>query len=202
MLHAPCMLISVTAPARKTFADLAALGEDTHVELIHGELVPKASPSGEHQGTYNNLMAWLYRRFNRAASDRWPGGWWIRTEVHVEYESGEVHCPDALGWRRTTSPEAPRGWPVRIRPDWVCEVLSRGHEKRDRVDKMAVLERAAVPHYWLIDHEEQLIEIYRHTPDGYLLVKTATSGQVVRLEPFDAIELRTDVVFADADDDE
>ena len=202
MLMPPCMLIQVPAAARRTIDDLAALGEDARVELIHGELVPKALPSGEHSGGQSHLLLWIGRRFDRAGGKRWPGGWWIRSEIHVAYDTGDVHCPDLTGWRRERMPEPPSGWPVQLRPDWVCEVLSPGHEKRDRVDKMAVLHLAGVPHYWLLDRHEKILEVYRHEPRGYLLVQSAASGETVRLEPFDAVELVTDIVFAELDDEE
>jgi hypothetical protein len=35
-----------------------------------------------------------------------------------------------------------------------------------------------------------------------LIVLTAASGDIVRAEPFEAVELRIDVLFGDADDDE
>jgi Uma2 family endonuclease len=196
------MLIPMAAPARKTFADLALLGEDTHAEVIHGELLQKALPSAEHGGAQTSLLAWLHRRFDRKPGGRWPGGWWIRAEVHIECASSEVHCPDLSGWQRTRMPDRPAGWPVRQRPDWVCEVLSPGHEKRDRVDKLEVLLSAGVPHYWLLDRDEKILQIYRHEPNGYLLVQSVSSGETVRLEPFDAVELHTDIVFGDLDDEE
>ena len=187
--------------AKKTFADIAVLGEDTHVELIRGELMPKAMSSWAHSDAEQGLVVLLHRRFNRTGGARWPGGWWIGSEIHVGYETHEVYCHDAVGWRREHIDGKPHGWPVKTRPDWVCEVLSRGHERSDRVEKQETLHAANVPHYWLIDHEEKLVQIYRHEPKGYLLVKSFSSGETVRAEPFDAVELRTGVIFGDEDDE-
>jgi Uma2 family endonuclease len=191
---------SMAGVAKKTFADLEALGEDTRCELIRGELVPKASPMAEHSEAEGGLAVWLTRRFQRSSAGVWPGGWWIRLEIHTGYADHEIYCHDLAGWRRDRHPK-PAGWPVRETPDWVCEVLSRGHEKRDRVTKLETLHEAGVPHYWLVDHDKKIIEIRRHEPRGYLLVKTLSSGEVVRAEPFDAVELRSGVIFGDEDDE-
>ena len=78
----------------------------------------------------------------------------------------------------------------------------RTTHKRDRVDKRAVLVRARVPHYWLVDPEEKLLELFRWTPTGYEVALTASSGDVIRAEPFDAVELRAAVLFGDEDDEE
>ena len=67
---------------------------------------------------------------------------------------------------------------------------------------MTSLHAAGVPHYWVVNREEKILYVYRYSPDGYVLVKTATSGETIRAEPFDAVELRTAVLFDDEDDEE
>jgi Uma2 family endonuclease len=194
--------MSATKP-KATAEDLRRLyGEDGRYELIHGEIVPKFAPRPAHTALSNYSGAALTRRFDRQPGSKWPGGWWLRPELHVEYETGEVLCHDYCGFRRDTHAAIPNAWPVRLRPDWVCEVLSPGHEKRDRLDKWAVLFRAGVPYYWLANPEERVLEVYRRTADGFMCVCTATSGDVIRAEPFDAVELRAAVLFGDEDDDE
>jgi hypothetical protein len=44
--------------------------------------------------------------------------------------------------------------------------------------------------------------VHRWEPNGYLIALTAASGDVVRAEPFEAVELRIDVMFGDADDED
>ena len=197
------MLETMAARALKTLTDLTALGTDTRFELIHGELVEKAAPQIPHARSELHLGAFLSRRFDRPEGGRWPGGWWFFSELHVGYDTHEIFCHDLCGYRRATLPVLPpRAWPMLVRPDWVCEILSPSHEKRDRKDKLAVLQRAGVPHYWLVNHVEQLVEVYRHTPAAYELVYTAAAGEVVRLEPFASVELATDVIFGITPDEE
>jgi hypothetical protein len=87
--------------------------------------------------------------FNRKPGSGGPGGWWIFMEIHVAYPRGEIHCPDAAGWRRDRFPARPTEWPIRLRPDWVCEIVSPKHERHDLVDKPRVLHSAEVPHDWI-----------------------------------------------------
>ena len=202
MLVMRCMIENVAAGVlKKTMADLAALGEDTHVEVIGGELVPKAAPTWAHHDVEAGLVVCLRRRFGRKSDEHWPGGWWIGHEIHVGYQTHEIYCHDVVGWRRERLAGKPTGWPVMTRPDWVCEVLSRGHEKHDRVTKLETLHQAGVPHYWLVDHDKKILEIHRHAPSGYVLVKSFSAGETVRAEPFDSLELRTGVIFGDEDDE-
>ena len=105
------------------------------------------------------------------------------------------------GWRRDRVPHRPAGQLVRTRPDWVCEVLSPTNAKRDLVDKFQVL-HTRVPHYWIADPLEHTLIVHRWEPRGYLVVLTAGEGDVVRAEPFEAVELRVAALFGLEADEE
>lgn len=64
-----------------------------------------------------------------------------------------------------------------------------------------MLHAAGVPDYWVIDHDEKILFMYQHGPAGYV-VTTVGTGAVIRARPFDAVELRTAVLFGDEDDEE
>jgi len=183
-----------------TAADLVGReDEKPHLEIIHGAIVHKAAPGFEHGDVQSSLAATLKPRFQRRGGGPpgAPGGWWIATECHVELETHEVFCPDLVGWRRDGVPERPRGMPVRLRPDWMCEILSPSNAKNDLVTKFQVLQRCGVPHYWVVDPQNEVLTVYRWTESGYLNALQAMRGQVVRAEPFDAIELRVGALFGD-----
>jgi Uma2 family endonuclease len=86
-----------------------------------------------------------------------------------------VYRPDVVGWRRTRVPERPRGRPIRVRPDWVAEILSLTSAETDLGKKLFAYQRAAVPHYWIIDPEHERV----HAP------------------PFEELELRVAELFGD-----
>ena len=189
-------------PRLATAADLAALREDTRAEVIRGVIVERASPSAEHGASQIAVGAVLVRRFQRRAGGRWPGGWWFVSGGEIEYETHEVYLHDVVGWRRDRVPVRPIGRPVRTRPDWVCELLSPSNAKRDLVDKFQVLHRNGVPHYWIADPVEQTLIVHRWEPAGYLVIVTAAAGDVVRAEPFEAVELRVAALFGVEEDEE
>lgn len=81
-------------------------------------------------------------------------------------------------------------------------MLSPSNEKRDLIDKLHALHSAGVPYNWIGKPEAKTLVVHRWKPKGYLIVLTAASGDVVRVEPFEAIELRIDVMFGDEDDDD
>jgi Uma2 family endonuclease len=122
------------------------------------------------------------------------------TEVEVEYDPHQVYRHDLVGWRRERVPGRPTGTPVQTRPDWVCEVLSPSNARTDLVKKLRTLQKYEVPSYWILDPEHRTLTVLRWTPAGYLAALTAGATDVVRAEPFEAIEIHLDVVFADAEE--
>jgi Uma2 family endonuclease len=188
------------AAARRpaTRAELLAIPpEERFHEILDGELVRKAMPSGPHGRAQRVLGGRIGEPYDRRPGGPHPGGWWIVTEVEVELDPHQIVRPDVLGWRREHLPELPGKTPVAVRPDWICEVLSPSNAGNDRVKKMRVYHRAGVPHYWLVAPEEQSLSVFRWTSEGYLLVVASESGERVRAEPFVEVELDVAALFGD-----
>jgi Uma2 family endonuclease len=189
----------VSQPARRlwTAADLTRLPAGVRAELIHGAIVEKAAPSAEHGDAQSQIAVLIKGPFQRPSGRGGPGGWWILTEVEIELEAHEVYRPDVVGWRRERMPTRPTGRPVRLRPDWVCEVLSPTTAKNDLVDKLRTLQACGVPHYWIVDPEHETLTVLRWTVDGYLTAMTAKRGDRVHAEPFGDVELPVGTLFGD-----
>ncbi len=192
--------LSASRSTPATAADLAALPDDVHAEVIGGTVVEKAAPSMEHGDAQSALTERLRSVFHRKPGGTVPGGWWIVVEVEVEMETHEVFRPDLTGWRRDRHPQKPSGRPVRVRPDWVCEVLSSSNADHDLVTKFRVFHRNGVPHYWIVDPDHRVLVAYRWQESGYLAVLTAKPGETVRAEPFEAAELRVGLLFGEEEE--
>ena len=84
---------------------------------------------------------------------------------------------------------------VRLRPDWVCEVLSPSNASTDTVRKLRTLHRFEVPYYWIADPMERTLTVLRWDRAGYVTVQVAEAGERIRAEPFEALELNTGPIF-------
>lgn len=197
----------MTSPAGQrsvaTVADLVSIpAEERFHEIVGGELVRKATPTGEHGDAQSALASRLKQPFQRRPGGKYPGGWWIYTEVEVELDPTHIFRPDIVGWRRERAPERPTGTPIRIRPDWVCEVLSPSNPGTDRVKKLNSYHDFGVPYSWIVDPMEESLSVYRWMAEGYLLVLAAGRDARVRAEPFEAVELPLAVLFGGEGDDD
>jgi Uma2 family endonuclease len=190
----------MSSPA--TLADLLAIPEDERFhEIIDGELIRKASPSGEHGDAQSAIGVLIRGPFGRRSSGNLPGGWWIVTDVEIELAPTHIYRPDVIGWRRDHVPARPTGTPINILPDWICEVLSPSNPGTDRVKKLNHYHQFQVPHYWIVDPMEESLSVFRWTAEGYLLVLAADRDARVHAEPFEAIELPVGALFGQEDDE-
>jgi len=185
---------------RATLADLLAIPEeDRHHEIIDGVLHRKQRAIPQH-GLANSRLTQLLRPYDRKPGARSPGGWWIIPETEVLIAEDQIYKPDVSGWRRERLPELKREFLVRVIPDWVCEVLST-NRRHDLIEKKRGYHAARVPHYWIIDPDAETLSVNRWTDAGYVEVLNAARGEMVRAEPFDAVEIRLGVLFGDDDDE-
>ncbi len=180
-------MASTSGTGNMTSAQVLALPEERRVETVGGVAEEKAAPSSAHSLAQNQLGGLLGQSFGRTGSGR-PGGWWILTEVDLELGALDLVRPDLGGWRRERLPVLPPGRPLRVAPDWVCELVSASNARRDRVEKVRLYHRAGVGHYWLLSPEEASLTVLRHEPDGYKVALVASGAERVAAPPFERLE--------------
>ena len=171
---------------RATYDDLLQVPEHRVAEMMDGVLYSQARPALRHSRTASRIIGHLIGPFDLGSGG--PGGWDILVEPEVHLRE-DVIVPDIAGWRRERMADAPDAAHAALAPDWVCEVLSPSTCKLDRTRKMAIYAREGVPHLWLVDPIQQTLEVYRLAGGFWLLVRTFHDDGVVRVEPFDAIEI-------------
>ena len=173
-------------------AAFAAIPETSMAEILDGELYTMPRPARPHTNTASLLGGELHGPFRRGIGG--PGGWVIldEPELHLGPKPDKV-VPDLAAWRRERMEDAvgPSDAPSHYTttPDWVCEILSPGSEARDRGSKMRIYRRESVGHVWLINPVTQTLEIYRLEAGRWVLLDTFEGEDVVRAEPFEAIEI-------------
>jgi Uma2 family endonuclease len=179
----------MTAPARKppTLADLEALPPDVKGEIIEGVLYTMTRPRGRHQRTAQLIGSDVSNPFDRALSG--PGGWWMLPEPGIELPNTPEIAPDLAGWRRERLPVLPEDEPIRVVPDWVCEILSPTTRRHDLLVKKPYYARIGVPHHWLIDLAARALIVYRLDGGHWLELGTYGDERAARIEPFEAVTL-------------
>ena len=125
------------------YEQLEALPDGLTGEILDGQLYKQPRPSDPHGLASSSLGDEFVGPFQKGRGG--PGGWWIidEPELHFIHDT-EVDVPDLAGWRRERMPSPPEGHRFEVVPDWVCEVLSKSMESKDREIKMPIYARFGV----------------------------------------------------------
>jgi Uma2 family endonuclease len=177
-----------TVRRQATYEDLLQVPDIFIAEIIDGELITSPRPAFPHARAASSITQDLSPFDRRPGSPGGPGGWWILFEPELHL-GADILVPDVAGWRRERMPALGNIPYSEQAPDWVCEVVSPTTGRIDRIRKMRVYARECVGHVWLVDPLQRTLEIYRLEGQHWVVVGTHEEAEMVRAEPFAALEL-------------
>ncbi|MCL2777192.1 MAG: Uma2 family endonuclease [Polyangiaceae bacterium] len=169
------------------WAELEALPLNLKGEIIDSELHVMPRPRPRHTWTTTMLGQHIGGPFN--ADNDGPGGWIILVEPGIELPSAPEVAPDVAGWRRERFAWPEGNEPLRIVPDWVCEVLSPSNAVYDRRIKFPFYARIGVSWLWVVEPRDRTVEVRKRETDRWSVLATFAGDEAMRAEPFDAIEI-------------
>lgn len=178
----------MSEPAKKkaTYDDLYRVPENMTGEIINGELIVTPRPSRQHGYTTFALGDEIGPY--RSGRSGGPGGWVFIFEPELGLDE-HVLVPDLAGWREERFPdEEPHNW-ISVAPDWICEVLSPRTMRIDKMEKMPIYARHAVPYLWLIDPVAKTLDAFRLKGGEWVVAGLFAEAAMVRVEPFTEIEI-------------
>jgi Uma2 family endonuclease len=150
-----------------TIADLEAMPDDgNRYELIEGELFVSRAPGLTHQIVSDNIIHLI-----RSYLDRNPIGIVVSTIGLILSDHNGV-IPDIVFFRHEEYDRLVSNERLYAAPELVIEILSAGSEniRRDRVAKHRLYAKYGVKEYWMIDREQQTVEIHRLRSESFDLV--------------------------------
>jgi Uma2 family endonuclease len=175
------------SPKAPTLADLDALPPGIVGEIINGVLYTMTKPRAPHQNTTRRIGGRIGDRFEDGIEG--PGGWWILPEPGIELPNTPEISPDVAGWRRERMPELPVDEPIRVVPDWICEILSKTTRRHDQLVKMPYYAEVGVAYAWTVDLEARELTAHRLESRHWVTIGTYSDQTEARIAPFDAVPL-------------
>jgi len=177
------------AKRKVTYADVLAAPEHQVAEILDGELFLSPRPAMPHARASSRLGVQIGGPFDREPGDpAEPGGWLILDEPELHF-AADVVVPDLAGWRRERMPRIPNAPWTELAPDWLCETLAPSTARIDRGHKLRIYAREGVHHVWLIDPIARTLEVLILAGDRWSIAAVHSGSDVVRAEPFAAIDL-------------
>lgn len=159
-------------------------------EVLEGFLVKEPSPSLHHQ----RVSSALYRQLANYFDEFDPEGELFYAPLDLTLADDIVLQPDILFVSKARK-DILRQERIDGACDLVVEIISPASRRKDRLRKMEIYRKAAIPHYWLVDPEEDMIEAYMLKDGNYLLVFTGGPGDSFTHPEFSRLSLDLDKVF-------
>lgn len=170
-----------------TLADIDALPHGVKGEIIEGVLYTMTRPRALHQRTIRDVGGDLRDPFERGKGG--PGGWWILPEPGIELPNTPEISPDVAGWRRERMPELAVDEPIRVVPDWVCEIASPTTRRHNLLVKRPYYAKIGVQYHWHVEREARTVTAYRLEAGRWLELGVYGDEREARIEPFAEIAL-------------
>ena len=154
---------------RYSFADLLAWEEDGQMELLSGQVVMMAPPLRGHQEVSGELFRQLANFLEGKRCRVYAAPFAVRLfekEGDAPEDVDTVVEPDITVVCDTGKLDK---YGCKGAPELVIEVLSPSTRRHDRLVKLELYQRARVAEYWLVDPENQSVQVLLLGKEGYLL---------------------------------
>lgn len=176
-------MASVNVRRQATWEDVLAAPPNMVAELIDGSLSLHPRPAVRHVRIHRRVLRTL-----QGPDEDDVAGWVVlhEVELHLGRPSPRslVLVPDLSGWRSERYDVAEDAAAIEVVPDWVCEILSPGTHRHDRLVKMDIYARLGVGWAWLVDPAERTLEVFALRDDLWARVQVGGPEDRLTLQPF------------------
>ena len=151
--------MSMPLPRHYSADDVRALPDDgKRYETVHGELLVTPAPGGFHQP----VLARLFRVLDRYLKDH-DLEQLLTSPADISFDDDTLVQPDIFVAECTDFFRSDNWADIRTLY-LVIEIISKSSVKADRVTKRRLFQEQRIPEYWVVDVEQQQIEVW--TPDA------------------------------------
>jgi len=174
-----------------TYEDYCLLPNDRNrYEILDGELSVTPAPRVNHQRISRRLLRFLDDHV--IANNL---GEILAAPTDVILAPTTVVQPDLI-FIANDQANIITGRAIEGAPTLVVEILSPTTQQTDRVTKAQLYAKYGVPHYWLIDPDQQLLEAYELSGEQYSLVTKAQDADVFTSSVFPGLSIQISDLWA------
>ena len=183
---------------RYTFADVLTWPDDERAEIINGEPVMMAPPTTAHQLISGEIFRQLANYLEGKKCRAIPAPFAVRLfekDGEAPEDIGTVVEPD-ISIVCDTSKLDKHG--CKGAPDMVVEILSPSTQRHDRLVKLSLYQRAGVREYWIVNPEDQTVQVMLLDDGGVLQLHEVYDRQsVAKVNVLDGCFIELSKVFSE-----
>lgn len=184
------MVTDIPKKDKWTYSDYAQLPPELRCEIINGKLVMEPAPLYGHQKVSRNLEFELIAYIRGKVK-----GIVLNAPMDVVLDNTHVFQPDLLFISEKNKHLVANQKAVQGAPDMVVEVLSPGTLVYDRVKKKAFYEKFGVEEYWIVDPQNQSIEVYTLEQGLYELYSSAELKGPAKSKVIEGFTVEAEEIF-------
>ena len=171
-----------------TAGDYKQLPEGAPYQLIHGKLVFMPSPFTIHQ-RISRKLTFEFEHFLR----EYPKGEIFTAPIDVHFDEHNVFQPDMLFVSIKRS-NIIQKW-IMGAPDFIVEIASVSTEHVDRTKKMETYGKYNVLEYWIINPNDEEVEVYHNHNKEMQHQQTATKDDTILSKAIEGLKLPVKKIF-------
>jgi Uma2 family endonuclease len=171
----------IVSTKKMTARQFLQLGEDppgVRLELVDGEIAVSASPLPQHSHVVVRLIGILSNHIDENDLGL------LLTDCDTIFGEYDVRRPDLLFFNKEREHLVLSDQAIDGPPDLCVEVLSKGTESVDRVDKFKQYAKGKVAYYWIVDPKSLTMEGFKLSGKGYQSIGSGSHNDDVRLDTF------------------
>ena len=170
---------------------LARPDEYPRYELLEGEMVEMVSPTTRHQ----RILQRLFRVLDQHCATHGLGEVFV-APLDVILSRNVVVQPDILFISKARQAEL-IGERITGAPDLVIEILSPATSARDFNQKRKLYARHGVKEYWIVDPDDETIEVQRLQGNVFSTIALFEKGQTLTSPMFEGLNVDVGQVFVE-----
>ena len=184
----------LTLPAKSHQDYLTAVGEhDTlRVEYLNGDIVMTPARSPHHQIIVTNLLLLLgHHAMQNGLGLVLPAP----LDVVLSKEA-QIAQPDLIFIAKERAPKLVTRAAITGAPDLVLEIISPSTARADRKIKPPLYAKHGVAEFWLVDPEDQSVEVFVLDGETYRVAGIYLAGDIIEAGRFVDAKIAINSIFA------
>ena len=161
------MALALTERYRYTYRDYLHTPDDgTRWEIVDGVPYMMAAPNTRHQTISMKLSGRLFNFLDGKRCRVFHAPFDVRLSLYNEKDEDATNVvqPDIVVYCNDLGTDEKGG---RTAPDIAIEILSPSSLEMDKIRKFKLYEQAGVKEYWIVDAQNEYVEIYIHDGERF-----------------------------------
>jgi Uma2 family endonuclease len=183
----------VPATFEELLAQVRDLPEGYRGQILEGTLHVCPPASGARAHTIAEITAMLVA--GSPLGDPVPEAWAFQPGAEIAVGAEGFVVADVAGFRVDQSELSRAPTPLRMVPQWVCEVLCDRNRHFTLTSKRRAYAELGVAHLWIADPEARVLEVFVNQRGKWLLIASLGDEPRAEAPPFEGLRFDADELW-------